>query len=84
MSRIVWSPSEDYVERANVTRFMRAHGIGSYDELVKRSQGDIEWFWAAVVDEAVRNAVAMAYRFAASRFIERVEQDIAAAAVSQS
>jgi glycerol-3-phosphate acyltransferase PlsX len=34
--------------------------------------------------KAVRNAVAMAYRFAASRFIERVEQDIAAAAVSHS
>ncbi len=30
---------------------------------------------------AVRNAVAMAYRFATNRFIERVEQDIAAAAV---
>jgi phosphate acyltransferase len=32
--------------------------------------------------KAVRNAVAMAYRFAASRFIERVERDIAAAAVT--
>jgi glycerol-3-phosphate acyltransferase PlsX len=31
--------------------------------------------------KAVRNAVAMAYRFAASRFIERVSQDIAAASV---
>src|SRR6266852_2988901 len=30
--------------------------------------------------KAVRNAVAMAYRFASSRFIERVERDIAAAA----
>ena len=30
---------------------------------------------------AVRNAVVMAYRFAVNRFIERVEQDIAAAAV---
>ena len=30
--------------------------------------------------KAVRNAVAMAYRFAAGRFIERVEQEIAAAA----
>jgi glycerol-3-phosphate acyltransferase PlsX len=29
--------------------------------------------------KAVRNAIAMAYRFAATRFIERVEQDIAAA-----
>jgi glycerol-3-phosphate acyltransferase PlsX len=34
--------------------------------------------------KAVRNAVAMAYRFAVQRYIERVEQDIAAAAVSQS
>ena len=31
--------------------------------------------------KAVRNAVAMAYRFAASRFIERVAQEIAAASV---
>jgi glycerol-3-phosphate acyltransferase PlsX len=33
---------------------------------------------------AVRNAVAMAYRFAASHFIARIEQDIAAASVSHS
>ncbi|MGH2554492.1 MAG: acetate--CoA ligase [Actinomycetota bacterium] len=49
MGNVVWSPSEDYVERANVTRLMRAHGIGSYEELVKRSQDDVEWFWEAVV-----------------------------------
>jgi phosphate acyltransferase len=34
--------------------------------------------------KAVRNAIAMAYRFAAQRYIERLEQDIAAAAVSLS
>jgi glycerol-3-phosphate acyltransferase PlsX len=32
--------------------------------------------------KAVRNAVAMAYRFASERFIERIERDIAMAAVS--
>lgn len=48
---IVWRPTEDYVERANVTRFMRAHGIGSYDELIRRSQNDLEWFWDAVVQD---------------------------------
>jgi acetyl-CoA synthetase len=48
---IVWSPSGDYVERANVTRFMRRHGIDSYEELVKRSQDDVEWFWNAVVED---------------------------------
>ena len=36
MSDIIWSPTSDYVERANVTRFMRAHGIGMTD-LVKRA-----------------------------------------------
>ncbi len=46
---IVWSPSDDYVERANVTRFMRAHGIGSYEELIERSTADVAWFWDAVV-----------------------------------
>ena len=48
---IVWSPTEDYVERANVTQFMRTHGIASYEELVKRSQDDVEWFWDAVVKD---------------------------------
>ena len=33
--------------------------------------------------KAVRNAVAMAYRFASGKFIQRVEQEIAAATVSQ-
>jgi acetyl-CoA synthetase len=49
MRDIVWSPSEDYVRRANVTRLMRTHGIETYDELVTRSQDDVEWFWDAVV-----------------------------------
>jgi acetyl-CoA synthetase len=51
VSEIVWSPSEDYVEHANVTRFMRSNGIQGYDELVKRSQDDVEWFWDAVVKD---------------------------------
>jgi acetyl-CoA synthetase len=46
---IIWSPTPDYVERANVSRFMRVHGIETYDELVRRSIGDIAWFWDAVV-----------------------------------
>jgi acetyl-CoA synthetase len=51
MSDVVWRPSEEYIERANVTRFMRAHGITTYEELVERSSSDIEWFWDAVVKD---------------------------------
>jgi acetyl-CoA synthetase len=48
---IVWSPTAEYVERANVTRFMQAHGIETYDELVRRSTEDVSWFWDAVVED---------------------------------
>jgi acetyl-CoA synthetase len=37
------------VERANVTRLMRAHGIAREEELIARSVADIAWFWDAVV-----------------------------------
>ena len=49
VSEVIWSPTSDYVRRANVTRFMRAHGIETYEDLVHRSVGDIAWFWDAVV-----------------------------------
>ena len=49
MPDFAWRPTPQYVERANVSRLMRAHGIEDYDELVRRSQEDIAWFWDAVV-----------------------------------
>jgi acetyl-CoA synthetase len=48
---IVWRPSAELVEHANVTRLMRAHGIETFDELLRRSQDDIEWYWDAVVKD---------------------------------
>jgi acetyl-CoA synthetase len=49
MSDYVWEPTSDYIENANVTRFMRKHGIDDFHDLVARSQEDIEWFWDAVI-----------------------------------
>ncbi len=51
MDDFVWEPTPEYVENANVTRLMRAHGIETYRELVERSQDDIEWFWDAAVKD---------------------------------
>jgi acetyl-CoA synthetase len=51
MAEVAWRPSPEYVENANVTRFMRRHGIGSIDEFRRRSVVDMEWFWDAVVDD---------------------------------
>ncbi len=51
MSEFVWEPTPDYIENANVTRLMRKHGISDYDELVRRSIEDIEWFWGAAIED---------------------------------
>jgi acetyl-CoA synthetase len=48
---VVWRPTEEVLERANVVRLMRKHGFSSYRELVARSIDDPEWFWPAVLDD---------------------------------
>ena len=48
---IVWAPPRKYIEDANITRFMKTHNIKDYDELIKKSTQDIEWFWDAAVKD---------------------------------
>jgi acetyl-CoA synthetase len=48
---VIWTPSEDVLARANVTRLMQRAGVDDYWELVRRSQDDPEWFWAAAVED---------------------------------
>ncbi len=50
-SRVVWKPTEEYVGRANVTRFMKKHDIRNYEQLVRKSADDIEWFWREVCED---------------------------------
>ena len=51
MAEVVWTPSEDVLEHANVVRLMRRHGFSSYRELVARSIEEPEWFWPAAVED---------------------------------
>jgi acetyl-CoA synthetase len=48
VSEPVWFPKDPAA--TNVGRFMAAHGIDRFDDLVARSIDEPEWFWAAVVD----------------------------------
>ena len=55
MTSYQWNPSDDYVERANVTRLARAHGLAGIDELRARSVADTAWYWdAAATDLGLR------------------------------
>ena len=46
---IVWETTPEYIESANLTRFMRQNGIKDFDELMRRSTKDVTWFTNAVL-----------------------------------
>jgi acetyl-CoA synthetase len=46
---IVWRPTPEVIDRARITRLMRATGVGGLAELQRRSVADPEWYWSAVV-----------------------------------
>ena len=48
---VVWTPTPKVIERARLTRFMTRHGIAGFDELLKRSVEEPEWFWDAVIHD---------------------------------
>lgn len=48
---IVWEPNPEWIAASNLHRFMRRHGIPSYDALLRRSTEDIAWFWDAVLED---------------------------------
>ncbi|MBF0305836.1 MAG: acetoacetate--CoA ligase [Alphaproteobacteria bacterium] len=53
MSKLLWQPSSERIERANMTAFMRRVGVvGDYDALWRWSVERPDLFWRAVWDDA--------------------------------
>ena len=48
---IAWRPTPEQVGRSRLAAFMKAHNISTFDELLRRSTEDIEWFWEAVIQD---------------------------------
>ena len=46
---VVWRASEEVDARSNTRRFMSKHGIETYEDLVRRSCADPEWFWPEAI-----------------------------------
>ena len=46
---IVWRPTPEHVEHANLTAFIRKHEIKDFNELMQRSTSDVAWFTDAVL-----------------------------------
>ncbi len=47
----VWEPDPGWIAESNLRSFMDRYGIASYEDLYRRSVEDIEWFWAAVLED---------------------------------
>lgn len=47
-SQVAWRPDQQIIAQANISRFMREHGIASHEELIRRSTSEIEWYWDAL------------------------------------
>src|SRR5437773_10613495 len=48
---VIWEPSPEIVASSRLKRFMDRHGIETFDELLRRADGDIEWFWDAAIKD---------------------------------
>ncbi len=46
----VFNPPKGLVEKSNIKQWMDKHGIGSYEELLEKSQ-DLDWYWDEVAKE---------------------------------
>ncbi len=45
----IWHPSPEIIAQSNLQLFINRHGLGSFDELMRRSTTDIPWFWDTVL-----------------------------------
>ncbi len=46
--QVMWTPSETYMQRSRLLRFMNKHAISSYQKLCEHAADDPSWFWDAV------------------------------------
>ncbi|GGK25401.1 acetyl-CoA synthetase [Caldalkalibacillus thermarum] len=46
---VAWEPSEEQIKDANLTRFLKQHGLEDLAQLLKKSTEDLEWFYEAVL-----------------------------------
>ncbi len=46
--QVMWTPSETYLQRSRLLRFMNKYAISSYQKLCEHAADDPSWFWDAV------------------------------------
>jgi acetyl-CoA synthetase len=50
-AEVAWAPSQPYLDRSRLRRFMARHDIATYDDLLSRATADSRWYWEAVAKD---------------------------------
>src|SRR5215204_2924849 len=50
-AEVAWAPSQPYLDRSRLRRFMARHDIATYDDLLSRATADPRWYWEAVAED---------------------------------
>ena len=50
-AEVAWTPSQAYLDRSRLRRFMARHDIATYDDLLARATADPAWYWEAVAED---------------------------------
>jgi acetyl-CoA synthetase len=50
-AEVAWTPSQAYLDRSRLRRFMVRHDIATYDDLLSRATADPGWYWEAVAED---------------------------------
>ena len=48
---VAWTPSQAYLDRSRLRRFMARHDIATYDDLLAFAAADPAWYWGAVAED---------------------------------
>ena len=49
MTDVIWQPKGEYLN-SRVADFIKKEGLKDWQELIKKSSEDTEWFWKAATD----------------------------------
>lgn len=49
VGEIVWRPTPEYIQKANLSHFINLHSLGDFNELMLRSTRDVEWFTDSIL-----------------------------------
>lgn len=50
-NKIAWTPTQEQIDKANITYFMKKHQIRTYEDFLDKAVHEPDWFYPAILEE---------------------------------